>query len=401
MAGRRGKSEGSIRKRADDRWEARYVDAAGKRQSIYGNTRQEVARLLNAAIRDRELGITALSARQTVGDYLTSWMAIYKQRRRLTSYERNERTVRRHLIPGLGSKVLAKLTPQEIEVFYTRKLADGTSAFTVRMCHKVLRQALNDALRLGLVHRNVVALVKPPRARSREMAFYTEEQVRTLLAAASGNRQEALIILALATGMREGELLALKWDDLDFENASILVRATAVRTREGKFREEVKTGHSRRRIALPSIAVEALRRHRARQAEERLRLGTAWEDNNLVFPNMVGRIYDADNWRFAKFYPLLERAGLPRIRPHDLRHTAATLLLARGVPVKVVSEMLGHANVGITLSIYGHVLPHMQQQAVSTMDDMLRGLGDMQGSNQGSKTATSDHPQGNEPHAVP
>lgn len=374
MASKRGNSEGTIRKRpSDNRWEARYVDAAGERRSIYGKTRKEVADQLNSALKERQLGIAAPNARQTVGDYLASWIAGYKQRCALTSYERNERTVRCHLIPGLGKKVLAKLSPQEVEMYYTRELEAGTSAFTVGMCHKVLRQALNDALRLGLVHRNVVSLVKPPRAPSPEMEFFTEEQARTLVSAASGNRLEALIVLALATGMREGEMLALRWDDLDVDSATILVRANVVITREGKLRHDGKTGHSRRRIALPSIAIEALRRHRAHQAEERLRLGSLWEDNNLIFPNMFGRIYDANNWRTSWFYPLLKHAGLPRIRPHGLRHTAATLLLARGVPVKVVSEMLDHANVGITLSIYGHVLPHMQQEAASVMDDMLRG----------------------------
>lgn len=384
MATRRGKNEGTIRKRPDGRWEARVALDDGERKSYYGKTRQEVSRLLANALRNQEQGITPLDERQTVGAYLGSWIETYKQRRKLTSYERNERTVRLHLIPGLGKLQLVKLTPQQVEVFYTRKLAEGATAYTVRMCHKVLRQALNDALRLGLVHRNVAVLVKPPRSRSREMAFYTEEQARTLLNAASGDRLEAMVVLALATGMREGEMLALTWDDVDLENSSLLVRANLVHTREGIFCEEVKTGHSRRRIALPSIAVEALQRHRARQAQERLRLGPAWRDMNLVFPNTVGGFYDVNNWRSGWFYRLLSRAGLPRVRPHDLRHTAATLLLARGVPVKVVSEMLGHANVGITLSIYGHVLPHMQQQAANTMDAMLRGSSFYQGSNQGS-----------------
>ncbi len=373
MARKRGNHEGSIRKRPDGRWEARVMFDDGERKSIYGKTRQEVAHLLATAVRDYERGITPIDERQTVGVYLSSWIAGYKQRRRLTSYERNERTARLHLIPGLGKMALARLTPQHVEAFYTRKLAERTTAYTVRMCHRVLRQALNGALRLGLVHRNVAIVVKPPRWRAREMAFYTEKQVQTLLKAAAGNRLEALIVIALATGMREGELLALGRDDVDLENGSLLVRANLVATKAGILREEVKTGTSRRRIALPSIAVEALHHHRTRQACERLRLGEAWQDLNVVFPNTVGGYYDAHNWRAAWFYPLLQRAGLPRIRPHDLRHTAATLLLARGVPVKVVSEMLGHANVGITLSIYGHVLPHMQQQAASAMDAMLRG----------------------------
>jgi integrase len=182
---------------------------------------------------------------------------------------------------------------------------------------------------------------------------------------------EALAVMALATGMREGELLALRWPDLDLDRATLLVQANLIWTPGGFEFEEAKTAHSRRRIALPRTAVDALRMHRARQAEERLRLGAAWTDLDLVFVNTLGGPYDASNLR-NWFYRVLKRAGLPRVRFHDLRHTAATLLLARGVNVKVVSEMLGHANVGITLSIYGHVLPHMQQQATDTMDAVLR-----------------------------
>lgn len=387
MASKRGNSERRLRQRpSDGRWEARYTDAAGKRRSIYGKTKQEVNRQLTAALHERDLGITALSARQTVGDYLSSWIATYKQNHAITSYERNERTVRCHLIPGLGKKSLGKLTPQEVEVFFTHKLEGGTTPFTVRMCHKVLRQALNDALRLGLVHRNAARLVRPPQVRSPQIEVYTEEQVRTLLEAAKGDRLEALLVLALATGMRQGELLALRWDDLDLENASVLVRANVVITRQGKLLHDGKTDHSRRRIGLSSIAVEALRKHRVRQAEERLRLGAAWEENNLIFPNTAGRLYDANNWRSQWFYRLLKRAGLPRIRPHALRHTAATLLLARGVPEMEVSEMLGHANPGITQAIYAHALPHMQQHAASVMDDILRGTESVLGSKLGSKS---------------
>jgi integrase len=160
--------------------------ADGDRKSLYGKTRQEVAHLLASAVRDDERGITPVDERQTISAYLGSWIAGYKQRRRLTSYERNERTVRLHLIPGLGKIALAKLTSQQVEAFYTRKLAEGVTAYTVRMCHKVLRQALNDALRLSLVHRTLAVLVKPPRSRTREMAFYTEEQDRGTGAGTAG-----------------------------------------------------------------------------------------------------------------------------------------------------------------------------------------------------------------------
>jgi integrase len=201
---KRGKGEGTIRRRSDGRWEARLRLESGERRSYYGSTRQEVAREMTAALRDQQLGLATLNERQSVGDYLTAWIEIYCQRRRPTSYERYERTVRRHLLPRLGKIPLAKLTPQHVEAFYSKKLAAGDSPSTVRFCHKVLRAALNDALRLGLVHRNAASLVEPPRVHSQEMAYYTEEQARTLLQAVSGHRLEALIMLALATGMREG-----------------------------------------------------------------------------------------------------------------------------------------------------------------------------------------------------
>jgi integrase len=239
-------------------------------------------------LRDRERGLPALNERQTVGVYLTSWIETYGQRRRLTSYRRYEHTVRLHLIPALGAIVLSKLTAHQVQTFLTQKLASGASAFKVRYCHRVLRAALTDATLLGLVHRNVASLVKPPRVRAREMKILTEEQVRQLLEAIRGERLEAMVVLALGTTMREGELLALLWEDVDLERATLLVRATLQKSPGHLVREETKTDHSRRLIALPKIAVEALRHHRIRQAAERLRLGDAWQDMGLVFPNEIG-----------------------------------------------------------------------------------------------------------------
>jgi len=373
MAGKRGNSEGTIRKRRDGRWEARVVLDDGTRKSLYGKTRAEVSRVLDQARRDREHGLAALNDRQTVGEYLTSWIERYRQRRRYSSYARYERVIRLHLLPALGKLTLSKLTAQQVETFYARKLRDGDAPSAVRFCHKVLRAALSDAVRLGLVHRNVASLSKQPRARTRKMAVYNEEQARTLLDAARTDPLDALIALALSTGMREGELLALKWQDVDLDRATLLVHANLIWTPEGRIFEEAKTEHSRRRIAMTQTAVDALRRHRSRQAEDRLRLGEAWTDLGLVFPNAIGAPHDATYLTQHKYRRLVRTAGLPFIRFHDLRHTTATLLLARGVNVKVVSEMLGRSNIAITLGIYGHVLPHMQQQAAAVMDAVLQG----------------------------
>jgi len=374
MAGKRGNSEGTIRKRGDGRWEARLVLRTGERKSLYGKTRQEAARLLAKALREREDGLSVLGDRQTVEEYLTTWIQTEKYRVKRSSSRRYGYEVRLRLIPRLGKIVLSKLTAQQIGTFYARELENGTTPNTVRYCHMVLHAALEDALKQGLVHRNVADMVDPPRRPKRKMAVYTEGQVHVLLRAVAGDRLEALCVLVLATGMREGELLALTWDEVDLERAIVTVRTTLHRyPGEGLVSEEAKTDHSNRVIALPRTVVGSLRHHKFKLAEEQARLGDAWTEQNLVFPNAIGQPIEPSGFRKRWWPRLVKKSGLPYIRFHDLRHTAATLLLARGIPVKVVSEMLGHAGVSITLDLYGHVLPHMQQQAAATMDEILQG----------------------------
>jgi integrase len=211
--------------------------------------------------------------------------------------------------------------------------------------------------------------------RWRQWRVGTPEQVQTLLCAVQGDRLHALYVLAVSTGMRQGELLALRWRDVDLAGSALAVRATLQRTKEeGYVLRTPKTKQSQRRITLGAVASAALRTHRARQAEERLAVGSEWDASlDLVFPNTLGRPMDATNLLHYHFYPLLKRAGLPRTRFHDLRHTAATLLLGRGVNPKIVSEMLGHASISITLDVYSHVLPDMQAHAAREMDAVLNG----------------------------
>ncbi len=375
--GKRGNSEGTIRKRPDGRWEGRLILENGTRKSLYGKTRAEVVRQLDQAKRDREQGVTASSGHQTVGQYLTSWLADVKQHQvGRSSHYRYSRNVRLHLVPGLGTHPLAKLTAQMVQSFYARKLEQGYASATVQHMHMTLHDALDDAMQMGLVHRNVAAVVQAPRILRAERMVLSEDQARALLVAVEGERLEALIVLTLATGMRRGELVALRWADVDLEATTLWVRRTLTCTDQGYEWSDGKTRHSRRMIALPATVVEALRRHRVQQLQERLHLGDAWAENDLVFADEIGgrlplyRLHSA-GW----FGKMLRRAGLPSIYFHDLRHTAATLLLARGVNPKVVSEMLGHSSVAITLGLYGHVTPHMQRQAATTMDAVLRGDG--------------------------
>jgi integrase len=203
------------------------------------------------------------------------------------------------------------------------------------------------------------------------MKTLSPEQARTFLQAADGDPLEALYFLALTTGMRQGELLALHWRDVNLDASSLQVRGSLQRTEGGLTVMEPKTPSSRRQVALTRSAVDTLRQHRVAQTEERLRLGPAWEDSGLVFCNEAGRPIDATGMVARSFLRLLRRADLPRIRFHDLRHSAATLLLGQGVHPKIVSEMLGHSQIAITLDLYSHVTPTMQRQATEAMEAVL------------------------------
>jgi integrase len=229
---------------------------------------------------------------------------------------------------------------------------------------------------LGTALGPVSEMADVPRMAEHELHVLDREQVRRLLETASGDRLEALYVLAISTGMRQGELLALRWSDVDLDQRTVRVRSTLQRTKEdGYILAAPKTKGSRRQITLSTTARDALRAHRARQAAERLAAGPAWLGKyDLVFLNSVGNPLDGMNLLHYHFYPLLNRAGLPRIRFHNLRHTAATLLLGRGVNPKIVSEMLGHASIGITLDIYSHVLPDMQAQAAAAMGAALGAM---------------------------
>jgi len=377
MAGRRrGNNEGTVTKRADGRWEARVTLQGGARKSLYGRTRQEVQRKLAQARRDIETGLPIVGERQTLAQYFDTWMGSAKHRLRATSYIRYRVNLQHHILPSLGHVALSKLTPQQVQEFYTGKFDAGFAASTVANIHTVLHSGLKEAVRLGLVQRNVADMVQKPRRRRTKMLTLNEEQVRTLLAAIKGNRLEALYILALSTGMREGELFGLRWTDVDLDRGFLQV-SVSLQESDGPVRrilDEPKTAHSRRRIALSVSAVAALRQHRQRQDEERRIAGEVWDGRlNLVFPNTIGRPLHPCHMRRRLFGPLLKQASLPAIRFHDLRHTAATLLLRRGINPKIVSEMLGHANISITLDTYSHVTPDMQQAAAAAMDDVLLG----------------------------
>jgi integrase len=252
------------------------------------------------------------------------------------------------------------------------KLRAGLASRTVGHIHRVLHKSLGQAVRWGLVVRNVADAVDPPKVHRAEMRALNAEEARRLLAAAAGDPLEALYVLALTTGMRQGELLGLHWGDIDLEQGTIQVRRTIGRVRgKGFVESEPKSASGRRQITLAPSAVEALRRHWDHEFTERLGGGAVPGPASLVFCNGLGKPIEPQNLLYRPFRKLLQRAGLPLMRFRDLRHSAATLLLSMGTHPKVVQELLGHSQINLTLDTYSHVLPGLQGDAVGKLDALL------------------------------
>lgn len=358
------------------------VDSGGKlhRQSVFGATERDVRRRLRDLTVQREAGIIAPGARETMARFLTTWLEGVKPTLRPRSWDRYEEHVRLHLIPTLGRIPLARLSPMDVQRAHNELLKLGLAPATVGRAHSALRAALKQALRWQLIPSNPASLVTPPRVEHREMAAMDPEQARRFLNAARGTPLEALWVVAVTTGLRQGELLALRWSEVDLEGASVRVTGTLTRIdvevagarhpKTHRVTAPPKSARSRRRVEVGALAVDALREHRRRQVEQRLHAGTLWVDRDLVFCGATGgHLHPVQLNRELR--SLLTIAGLPSMRFHDLRHTAASLLLGRDVNPKKVSEMLGHSTVAITLDTYSHVLPTMHREAARVMDDLL------------------------------
>jgi integrase len=351
-----------------------YVGLDGKRRYVSGKTKEEARRNLRRARGDAERGLVFDADNLQVGEYLDRWLSdSVRDTVKATTFERYEQIARLHLKPSLGRVKLKGLTPAHVRGLYREKLEAGSSARTVRYMHTTLHKALKQAVMDGLIPRNATEAVTPPQSSREEMCPLTPEQAKLLLQVAheAGDRLAALYVLAIHTGLRQGELLGLKWDDVNLEDGSLQVRRTLAITKNGPVLTPPKTTGSRRSVKLTSKAIEALKRHLERQLGEIDRIGSLWSENGLIFASEKGEPINRHNLTRRSFKPLLKRAGLPQIRFHDLRHTCATLLLTRNVNVKIVSEMLGHSTIAITLDTYSHVLPNMRDQAAAAMEEAL------------------------------
>jgi integrase len=373
VAKKRSNGEGSITRRKDGLYMARYTvqTATGtKRKTLYGKNREDVAEKLVDALSNRNQGLVFDAGSQTVGEYMEQWLQTSaRESARESTYESYRNQVRRYVVPAIGRVKLKRLSAMQIQGMYRAMLDRGLSPRTVQYTHAVLHRALRQAVRWGLVPRNVSEDVDRPRIRPEEIRPLNRHQARHLLntAGESGDRFEALYVLALHTGMRPGELLGLKWEDVNFDEGGLqLNRALA-----GKNLTAPKTKRSRRRIDLSTASIAALKAHRKRQLEERMQKAGLWRDHGLVFPSTVGTPLFHRNVVRA-FKNLLKRAGLPQsTRLYDLRHTCATLLLGSNVHPKYVQELLGHASIALTLDTYSHVLKGMDGGIGGAMDEAL------------------------------
>ncbi len=373
MSKKRGNSEGSIYKTKSGLWRASYTvhTAAGvKRRYLSGKTRAEVSEKLTKAMADRDGGLVFDAGTLTVGEYLDRWLTdSVRDTVRQSTYASYGRMVKNHLKPGIGGVRLSKLKPHDLRRLYREKLDSGLSTRTVRYIHTIAKKSLEDAVRMEMIPRNPADAVGPPKLVQEELQPMSAVQVKALLGAAS-ERLAAFYTVAVHTGMRPGEMLALQWDDVDLEGSPATACVNRSRSAGGEI-SEPKTARSRRRIELSAAAVSTLKAHRKRQLEERLEKAGLWEDKSLVFPSEIGAPLSHHNL-VRSFKRSLRRAGLPEtFRLYDLRHTCATLLLSRNVHPKYVQEMLGHASITLTLDTYSHVIPGMNGGTASAMDDAL------------------------------
>ena len=377
--------KGHIRKRGKGSW-AIVIDlgrdSSGKRRqkwhTVHGK-KTDAQRELTRILHQLDTGMYVRPSKMTVAEYLEQWLRDYAEPRvSAKTMERYREIARKHLIPNLGHFVLSRLQPLHIQEYYSSALRSGRrdgrgglAPQTVVHHHRLLRQALQQAIRWQLLARNPADAVQPPRPRRKEIRALTEDETAKLLTESKARWLYMPILIAATTGLRRGEVLAVRWADIDLEAKTLAVRRSLEQTAEGLSFKEPKTSRSRRVVALLDLTVDALRKHRTSQARERLAAGSAYLDLDLACCAADGRPWVPSSLTHA-FTALASRIGLDGLRFHDLRHTHATQLLRQGVHPKIVSERLGHSTVGITLDVYSHVLPGMQRDAVRLVDRALR-----------------------------
>ncbi|HUP75551.1 MAG TPA: tyrosine-type recombinase/integrase [Acidimicrobiales bacterium] len=378
MSRQRGHGDGSIYRRAVDGLWMGFVtvgnaDGRQVRRYVTARSRAVVVEKLEALRSAQNAGLSVPNPRTTVGEYLVRWLAdiVPDSVGSVNTLDNYEWAVRLHLVPALGHRPLVKLTPADVVEMLRAKISAGMARNTVMRLRSILASALDQALIEGLVVRNVAAITKPPKGgtvphgRSLDVA-----EARALLKAAKGSRLEAAFVTMLMLGLRPGEALGLRWEDLDTSAGTLRVERALKRERGALLLGPTKTRRSRRALGVPSPVIKALAVHRRRQAKERLRAGPAWQDNDLIFPTALGTLLDPSNFR-REFNRVCTAADLGHWHPHELRHSAVSLLSASGVPIELVADVMGHTTTRTTEAIYRHNVLPTATGAVQAMDNMF------------------------------
>lgn len=367
---KRGQNEGSIYQRQDGRWVA-AITVQGKQVTKYCKTKRECQEWIKQQQALLDNGVDLIAAQVTVATFLDEWLVAHSASVRDSTIIQYRQIVNQHIKPTLGSIKLKDLRPDQIQRLYNQKLSSRVSNRSVQLIHGVLHCALNYALRQGLLGRNPSDPVEKPRQRRPEIKTLNDQQARAFLLASRTSRHATLYYVAITTGLRQGELLGLKWSDLDWGKKQVYVQRQVKRIpKQGIQFLEPKTHTGRRIIELGSATIAHLREHLKQQALERQIAGERWQEHDLIFPSTTGTPMDCHNL-LKDFKELLRQCNLPEIRFHDLRHTAATLMLQQNVHPKVVQERLGHADISLTLNTYSHVMPGMQADAAERLDELL------------------------------
>ncbi|SDY56923.1 site-specific integrase [Thermoactinomyces sp. DSM 45892] len=351
----------------------------GKRKQKWSKgfpTKREAERELNKTINEIENGTFVESNKMTLGEYLEIWLQDYaKNAVKPTTLESYSYLIKTHIVPFLGPLSLDKLQAIHVQRFYNKMLEEGRiksegglSSGTVRRLHGLLNTALNQAVKWRLVNLNVVTLVESPKHRKKEISPLNLEEVKRFLFYAKNDRYYITFLLAITTGLRRGEILGLRWKDVDMNTCTASIRKNLVLVSHTPVLQEPKTRRSVRSVTLPPIVIQALKNHK--QVQDQEKTNELYQCYDLITATCFGSPLNPLHLR-KRFKKILTKANLPDIRFHDLRHTHATLMLQQGEHPKVVSERLGHSNINITLDTYSHVLPNMQQEAVERFEKML------------------------------
>jgi len=387
---RRAKGDGLIHKRSDGRWEARYTigkdPGTGKqvRRSVYGKTQDEVRRKLKAATQAVDEGTYTEPSKLSLSAWLDIWVSEYLEGVKPRTADSYKSTCNNHLKPKLGAMKLDNLQSHTIQEFYNRLYrGDGDapllSAKTLKNIHGVLHRALSQAVNIGYLRQNPADACNLPKVQKKEIRPLEEAEITTFLEAVQGHRYAIVYMVTLFTGMRQGEVLGLTWDNIDLDGGVITINKQLQRERggAGEYHFVAPKNGKGRQITPPATALKLLRAQRAKQNEWRLQAGQAWaNDTNLVFTDELGHNLSPQTV-YLHFKKVAGAIGLPEARFHDLRHTYAVAALQSGIDVKTVQENLGHHTAAFTLDIYGHVTRKMAQDAADKMENFIKGVSNL------------------------